>query len=149
MNNKLRGISLIEILFSLAIICVILTIIFNYYTQNKRSLNVTKATTQIQKLVNLSYEWQAAQTQTDFTGISVAALQTAGLLSTIDHFSQIDPWGGDITVAPYQNDPHYVQILLTKIPNDDCINLRNRMVNDAHQQTSSADCAKGDYFIAM
>lgn len=141
-----RGISILEVLFSLAIMCVIFTLIANYYfSQNKRYLAVGKAATQIQQLASLSYEWQTAQTQTDFNGISISALQDAGLLSKTDHFSQQDPWGGAITLAPYNSDSSYVAITLTNIPNDACTNLSSRMLNVAHTQS----CTGGNYYISM
>ena len=78
-----RGLSLIEILLSLAIISVILMMIVNYYsTQNKDQVLVSKAAAQIQQLASVSYEWQTAQSKMDFTGITLTVLQDAGLLST-------------------------------------------------------------------
>ncbi len=140
-----RGLSLLEVIFSLAIISVILAIVANYYlTQNKLYLAVGKAATQIQQLANVSYEWQTAQAQADFQGISMESLQAAGLLSKGDLYSQIDPWGGAITITA-DNDPRYVAITLDKIPKAACANLLGHMQNTAHNQS----CGNGSYYISM
>lgn len=145
-----NGISLLETLLSLVIISVILVIVANYYfSQNQLNLNVSKANTQIHQLASVAYEWQTAQQQNDFTGLSMAALQTAGLLPFDDPYSQINPWGGSISISPYASNPTYLQITLSKIPVDACKNLRNRMANIAYAQTSDADCSNGQYQIAL
>ena len=144
-HKNQQGISLLEVLFSLAIICTILTIVANYYfSQNKRYMEVSKAATQIHQLANVSYEWQTAQAQADFRGISLNALQAAGLLPKSDSYSQVNPWGGAIRVSA-ANDSQYVAITLLKVPSDACANLRSRMANSAHTQY----CAGGIYYISM
>jgi prepilin-type N-terminal cleavage/methylation domain-containing protein len=145
-----RGLSLIEILLSLAIISVILMMIVNYYsTQNKDQLLVSKAAAQIQQLASVSYEWQTAQSKMDFTGISLTVLQDAGLLSATDNYSQKSPWGGGINITAENSNPQYVLITLDKIPRSACANLRERMSQVAHSQSSSNECAQGSYYISL
>ncbi len=130
------GISLLEVLISLGIISVILAIISWYFiSQNKVYMEVGKASTQIQQLANLSYEWQTAQARADFVGISIDALQAAGLLVQNDHYTDMNPWGGSISIAPDTNDPHYVAITLLNVPNRACAGLTNRLLSVAHKQT--------------
>jgi len=145
MRRCQQGLSLIEVIFSLGIMAIIFAVVADYYySQNKRYLEVSKAVTQIQQLASVSYEWQAAQSQTDFNGISLSVLQQAGLLAAIDSYSQIDPWGGTMSLAA-DEDPRYVLITLPKIPADVCSNLYNRMSTLAHHQ----ECSAGNYSIAM
>lgn len=142
--KKCGGLTLIEILFSLAIMAVILMMVATYYfSQNKLYLETSKAATQIQQLANISYEWQAAQSKADFSDISLSALKTAGLLTTSMDV-QINPWGGTIDVTP-SSDPRYVAIVLYRIPNNACTNLRTRMMNTAHTQS----CYDGTYAISL
>ena len=83
-----QGLSLLEIIFSLSVIAVMLTIVFNYfYTQNKNDVTITKAATQIQHLADVSYEWQTSREENSFQGISQNALQEAGLLATNDQYA--------------------------------------------------------------
>lgn len=150
MRNAERGLSLIEILFGLAIMSIIFVMVADYYySQNKRYLEVGKAATQIQQLASISYEWQTTQSQSDFQGISLTVLQNAGLLSKTDTYSQLDPWGGSISIAADQNDPHYVAITLPQIPEYACTNLRSRMANVAHTQSSAGECTQGAYYITL
>lgn len=149
MSNQ-KGISLLEILFSLTVIAVIFAIVANYfYTQNKNYLTVGKAATQIQQLADMSYEWQTAQGQNNFEGISQSALQQAGLLTVNDQYSQINPWGGQIIIAADNNDSRYVLITLSSVPTDACNNLRSRLNSIAHTQSSNADCTGGGYHISL
>lgn len=150
MRNTERGLSILEVLFSLAIMAVIFAMVANYYySQNKRYLEVGKAATQLQQLASVSYEWQTAQAQSDFSGLSLAVLQKAGLLDANDNYSQIDPWGGAITLTADKQDAHYISITLPKIPNYACTNLRSRMANVAHSQSSADECAQGSYQITL
>jgi type II secretory pathway pseudopilin PulG len=149
MKHAQCGITILEILCSLAIMAIIFTTITYYYTQNQRYMAVSKAAAQIQQLANVSYEWQAAQAQADFAGLSMTALQSSGLLNKIDNYTQIDPWGGNMTVAPDPADPRYMRITLSKIPTNACANLRDRMTQTAHNQSSAADCNSGSYYISL
>lgn len=146
MIQSQKGLSVLEVLFSLAIMSVIFAIVINYYyKQNKFYVEVSKAATQIQQLASLSYEWQTAQSQTDFSGISLTTLQNAGLLPEKDKYSQIDPWGGMIDISKDDDDSKYVKITLAKVPKEQCANLMNRMAQTAHRQ----GCADGGYFISI
>lgn len=149
MNSGQRGISLLEVLCSLVITAVILLIVANYfYNQSQRYEQVSRATRQIQELASVSYEWQTAQSQTNFKGLSMNTLKAAGLLPE-DSLVQQDPWGGAITLGPSDKNPNYLGILLPNTPEDACKNLRNRMASVAHEQSSSADCQKGGYYIIL
>ncbi len=94
MNQSSSGLSLLEVIFSLTIIAVILAVVVHYFYDNQLNLQVSKAATQIQQLASVSYEWQTAQSQKDFSGISIDALQAAGLLEKNSDYTGLDPWGG-------------------------------------------------------
>jgi type II secretory pathway pseudopilin PulG len=148
MRNLQRGISLLEILLSLAIAGVLVMMMVNYYNaQAKTQLLISKAAEQIQQLSSISYEWQTAQSQVDFIGISLTALQDAGLIR--DNYLQQNPWGNSISVAPANDNPQYVLINLGKVPQDVCSNLRERMAHLAHSQASTNDCTQGNYYISL
>lgn len=149
MKNPQQGLSLLEILCSLAIIAILATIVANFYaTQNKTLLQVSKAAEQIQQLGNVSYEWQTAQSKLDFNGISISALQDAGLLPT-DNYSQQGPWGGLISLSADSSYPQYILITLENIPPEACSNLRDRLREIAHNQSSASECAQGRYYIVI
>lgn len=144
-----QGISLLEVLCSLVITAIILLIVANYfYSQSQRYQQVSQAVRQIQQLASVSYEWQTVQSQTDFKGISMSALQAAGLLPE-DHLIQQDPWNGTVVIGPSDKEPYYVGIVLPNTPQDACNNLRSRMANVAHEQSTPADCQKGGYYIVL
>jgi prepilin-type N-terminal cleavage/methylation domain-containing protein len=150
MKKSQSGVSLIEILFSIAILSVILVIATTYFgSLNQRSILVTQASEQIQQLASVGYEWKSAQSQTDFNGISLSALQQAGLLDNSDSYSQKSPWGGDISLSADSQDPNYLQISMNKIPKTECANLSNRLSNIAHRQSDNSDCSRGIYFIVL
>ncbi|MBS0350927.1 MAG: hypothetical protein JSR33_07060 [Proteobacteria bacterium] len=113
-------------------------------SQNKLYTNVGKAASQIQHLADISYQWEAAQSEPGFRDISLDALETAGLLSKQDPFAEENPWGGTITVAP-DRDPRFLDITFTQIPNKACANLLQHMKNVAHNQ----QCQTNKYIIVL
>jgi len=150
MLAKQRGLSLLEVLCSLAVIAVIIAIMINYYyTQNQRSLKVTKAATQIQQIASVSYEWQAAQSQSDFSGISLPILQAAGLLSPDYNYTQVSPWGGEISVQPDPANAQYVRISLLLVPEYACTQLQELLKEVAFSQATGHNCKEGNYYISM
>lgn len=149
MNQSSSGLSLLEVIFSLTIIAVILAVVVHYFYDNQLNLQVSKAATQIQQLASVSYEWQTAQSQKDFSGISIDALQAAGLLEKNSDYTGLDPWGGHFVVSADADNPHYVQIALPSIPESACNNLREKMKNLAHAQASDIDCSQNNYFVSL
>lgn len=156
-RSKQRGVSIVEALLVITIGITIIAMSVRFITQNSFTAKVTQASTLIQQLTDASYQWLQAQNQIDFAGsgdeqaISLQKLSDTGLIN----FSCEDnapcrknPWGGELTVTPYDQDQQYVAITLTGVPKTACLNLTNRMQNtDYKAQTSS--CDSGDYFVAL
>lgn len=150
MKKFQSGISLLEILLGLVLICAFLGTVAIYFNSlNQRSILVTQAAQQIQQLASISYEWKSAQSQTDFSGLSLPVLQEAGLLNSADTDAQKSPWGQDFILSADTADPSYLKILINKIPEAACANLIHQLSNIAHRQSYGGDCAKGTYFIVL
>lgn len=148
MKNQ-SGLSLLEVLFSLAVTAVIMVTVINHFlTQNQRYLQVSQVAAQIQQLASVSYEWQTAQQLPDFTELTLQKLLNAGLLIN-SNFNTLSPWGSQITLTPDPKDAHYLQITVPKIPNEACANLSDKMTTIAHAQTSATDCNSGEYQISL
>lgn len=150
MKKSQSGLYLIEILLGIVIISFILGMVLIFFNPlAQRSVLVTKAAQQIQQLASVSYEWRSGQSQTDFSGLSLAVLQNAGLLDSSDNYTQQSPWGSDIELKADTDDPGYLQISMTQIPQAACNNLIDKLSNIAHRQAKNSDCAQNYYFIVL
>lgn len=149
MKRLPHGLSLLEVLCSLVIIAVIFSVVVTYFYDNQRNVQISKTATQIQQLASVSYEWQSAQAQGDFSGLSLEALQKAGLLTKGNDYTELNPWGGSYSLSADTDNPHYLRITIPAVPQAVCNNLREKMQNLAHNQASEADCAKGNYFVTL
>ncbi|MCH9743757.1 MAG: hypothetical protein K0U29_02380 [Gammaproteobacteria bacterium] len=151
MKRKQSGISLLEILLGLVLIATISTMAIRYFTVTTRSMKVSNAIKQIKHLSNISYEWLQQQQQTDFSGssagtrISLQELINTGLLRN-DPSERYDPWGGDITVNAATNDPSYVSITLSKVPQDACRMMVRQLQSVNHLQSTPCGSAYGNTF---
>ncbi len=150
MKKFQSGLSVIEILLGIVIIASILGMVFIFYNPlSQRGILVTQAAQQIQQLASVSYEWKSAQSQNDFNGISLAVLQSAGLLDSSDNYTQKSPWGSNIQLNADTDNPAYVQISMDRIPQEACSNLADKLNQIAHRQSDKSDCDKGFYFIVL
>lgn len=129
--NKIKGISLLEMLLVITIGAAIIMASVRYFQITSRNVRVTQAIQQIQRLTQASYEWLQGQKQDDFSGtnfgtaISMKQLMRAGLIKNTKS-NKKDPWAGDIKIAP-GSDPTRVKITLAGVPQKDCKNLARRL----------------------
>lgn len=141
-NKKNLGISLLECLLAITLIASITMMAVRYYMITLRSMHVSQAIAQVNRLTGASYEWLRLQNQTDFSGedtgeaISIQLLLNAELIHL--NTDTIDPWGGNITITPGLTDTSYVAITLPNIPQKDCLNLTQQLQYINHNQTANS-----------
>ncbi len=149
MKKLSYGLSLLEVLCSLVIMAVIFSLVVTYFFNNQQNVQTSKVATQIQQLASVSYEWQSAQAQGDFSGLSLETLQNAGLFTKGNDYTELNPWGGAYSLSADTDNPHYLRITIPTVPEAACNNLREKMKNLAHAQASEGDCSKNNYFVTL
>lgn len=120
--KKKRGISLLEIMLSLVIISLLLVMATRYYGLVRLQQQTNDAAGEIQAIRAAAERWLVGHT--DYTGISVSALQQLNLLP--QNFAT-NPWGDAVTVTA--SGGNAFKITLKKIPFAACNNLLDRFQN--------------------
>jgi type II secretory pathway pseudopilin PulG len=151
MKKHINGISLLECLLSIAIIASISMMAVRYYIVTTRDTRVSHAISQVKRITNASYEWLSIQRQSDFSNadggqtITIAQLVQDDLLK--DENDTISPWGGQIEVAPGDDDAKYVKITLTEIPQPACRNLTQQLEYINKDKTNPCGNKKSNTFV--
>ena len=118
---KQRGIGLLELMLSLAIISVLLVMATRYYRTTKQNQQVNDAIAQVQAMVAASENWVIGRN--DFTGISLANLIASG---NLPDGSQFNPWHAQNTVRKASN-PNHIIIAMNGLPQSACYNMAEKL----------------------
>ncbi|QLH43968.1 MAG: prepilin-type N-terminal cleavage/methylation domain-containing protein [Coxiellaceae bacterium] len=116
-----KGIGLLELMLSLAIISVIIIMATRYYDMAHLSRRVNDTVSMIQTLRSASERWLVSHP--DYADISVENLQERNLLPS--DFGK-NPFGGDITIESGNDANNQIEITVTKIPVTACKTLLDR-----------------------
>lgn len=146
-NNfiKIAGISLLELMLSLAIIAILLVAASRYYESTRSAQEVNEAMNMLQNTLGAVDSWYS--TFKSFKGtpngdISIAALAEMGLVPKDFNTPNSNPWNGAIEISPVDN--KNIQITLHSVPAADCLNLKEIMLK--HNVTGS--CTNNNYVIS-
>lgn len=117
-----KGIGLLELMLSLAVIAMLLLMATRYFAQARENLKVTEAVKDINTLVQASFRW--AEGNPSFKGIDIPTLTKAGELSKVWDSKQ-NPWGGSYILSDKSNEQ--IQINLGDVPISACNNINDIM----------------------
>lgn len=117
--HNIRGISLMEVMLSLAIIAIILTLATRFFSTANEAENINNASTMIQTARSASQRWMLTNNGS-LKDISVQKLIDHDLLPA--NFAK-NPWAGDVTIAMAPNNSSKVRITFKAIPKTACENL--------------------------
>ena len=97
--GKQRGIGLLELMLSLAIIAVLLVMVTRYYVVAKRSQEVNQMATLVGALEGAVANWKAGQA--NYSGVTWAKLNDLGLLTNADYDGTTvrTPWGTKVSLS--------------------------------------------------
>lgn len=138
-RNKQRGIGLLELMLSLAIIAAIILMATRYFTQASEASKVTQSTEIIATLINASYKW--VEGQPNFSDISIQKLVDDKILPP-DWANKKDPWGKLLTLKPHGNN-NQIRIIMDGAPLSACNSINDIMIN---QGVLAANCMdRGGY----
>jgi competence protein ComGC len=139
--QKQNGNSLLEILLVVAVASILIVLAVRYFTTTSSNLQVVQSVGKIDRVARASYEWLEIERRASFEGDEVVSMQVlvkAGLLRNQD---EINPWGGNIKVAP-GTDVKHVKISFENISTMTCHNLYQRLKAVAYKQDA---CSGGTY----
>lgn len=141
--GKQRGISVLEVMLSLAIIAVILVMATRYYKTAQQSQQVKNALNILGGIVSAEVDYAA--TNSNAYDLNIEDLSTKGYLPPGIGGSGTtpgnDPWGNKILLGPGANGGF--MITFSSVPSNACQELAN-IVNQ-QQAGTAPDCSSGAY----
>lgn len=135
-----RGIGLLELMLSLAIIAILLVMATRYFTQARRGQQIAAAIQQIQGISAAYHSYYLASSGKPASDINF--LITNGYLPTGE---DTNPWGGPNTVSASSVQPSYANVSLSGLPNTECNMLVTAVKNLVPQGGNPANCAGGTF----
>jgi len=108
-----KGFTLVELMAVIGVIGVLMAAVLVGASSAKNTARISSTAQQIQLIYSACQSW-LGNGRTNYTGISITALQNAGYLNPITN-----PYGGTYTVSQNASDSSRVDISTTGIPNSD------------------------------
>ena len=144
--SKIKGIGLLELMLSLAIIAILLVMATRYYSATTRSQRVDDT---IQLLGEVETAVNSALSNGDVTKYSLltdpSLLVTNGYLSqarvTSDKKSIKSPWGDVVAWSAADNTG--VELTFSNVPDQQCKDLGKKFYGDATGSASTGGCVSG------
>ncbi len=147
--SKLRGIGLLELMLSLAIIAILLVMATRYYGSTVKSQRVDD-TIQLVGELETAVNTAISNDGTIYKDITIAKLVTSGYLSkarvTSDNKVK-SPWGGSVTDTAETND---VKFVFAGVPALSCKDLSKKFYGDETtgcDATGTTDVGNFTYII--
>ncbi|EKD75638.1 MAG: hypothetical protein ACD_44C00072G0007 [uncultured bacterium] len=95
-----RGIGLLELMLSLAIIALLLVMATRYFSSARLSQQIAAAVSQVQAIAAASQSYYIGNNNL-MTGVSTAIFASNNTYLVNPASTQHSPWGGNITIAPF------------------------------------------------
>lgn len=126
------GFTLLELMLALAVLTVLLAVLL----PGRGLLDTARAAQVRQELETLRQAADSwlARGRLDYTGVSVSALQSEGLLPP--GRPGTTPWGGSYTVGPNGSDPTQLTVTATGLPAALAVRLRDQLLQAGHPATA-------------
>lgn len=138
-KNRYRfGISLLEIMLSLAIIAVILIMATRYYAITRIAQQTNEASEMIIAIYSAGQSWM--QTNDNFKKVTIYTFTEAGLLPADFALATANPWGGAISIDPLGTDLQKLEVRLDNVPSKDCQNLLAKMIQKSWVDPEHTGC---------
>ncbi|MBP8961227.1 type II secretion system protein, partial [Patescibacteria group bacterium] len=94
-NSRKKGFTLVELMAVIGVIGVLMAVVLVGASSSRKTANISTTAQQIQLIYSACQSW-LGNGRVNYTGITLAKLQSAGYLPTTLN----SPYGGAYTVAP-------------------------------------------------
>ena len=139
------GISLLEVMLSLSIIAIILTMATRYFFVASNNDKINTTVSQIGGLIGAAHSWKGAGT--NFSGLSIAELADAGQLTNFPGFnnSAESPalstmWGGHINISTNAQEGAGLAMITVPLPAHSICHAINRAYPTDNTGNITATC---------
>ncbi|MGB6977089.1 MAG: type 4 pilus major pilin [Gammaproteobacteria bacterium] len=147
-----RGITLLELMFSLVIVLMVLVVAARYYETVRTAHRVNEAVSMVHVIYTASEGW--LQNNLD---LSEASMQNfVNNNSVPNNFvtsNNVNPWGGDIKIAIDKSKPMVINITMSNVPLNDCRNLlqklRQKMTDVIPSVSAGGSCENNAFAVPL
>lgn len=145
---KQRGIGLLELMLSLAIIAILLILATRYYQSTSQSQKVNQAAGDIQALIAAVANVRAGNPNGNVTDTDITAFIPPSWGGSM---SNANPWGGAYTVNSPGTAPYFVTVTVGGMGNTACQALASLMQSNMATPSTynSASVCSGTNFSAV
>lgn len=142
-----KGIGLLELMLTLAIIAVLLLTLTEYYGRTHSEMKINRTVGEIQAIHSASSRWWAMYHSID--SISMPELITRNLLP---QKSNINVWGGTVSVA--KSASHFIVIKFSDVPKTACYRLQRYFAENGSVKASAChvneeEAENGEYQLII
>lgn len=141
--NLQRGISLLELMLSLAVIAMVLVLATRYFMNTRTSQQVNEAAEMITAVYAAGESW--LQTQNSLEKNMIPIFINNGSIPSDFNESNINPWGGDIEAI---GDDEKLTVILNQVPADACQNLAVKIQQKMHPTQVTCHQTSNNVFSA-
>lgn len=131
--NRQRGIGLLELMLSLAIIAILLVMATRYFTSARQGQQVAAAVSMVNAIT------AAASNYTSTQGAGAAPGSIGLIKSYLPQGAETDPWGGKITIDGASATAFIIN--MGSVPSDACTLIGNALANTGATASGGAPCA--------
>lgn len=146
-RTKIKGIGLLELMLSLAIIAILLVMATRYFGLANRSQELNHSARDASFVMASLHNWKGGRS--NYNGISTAVLKAQGLLpEEINKDGRLPTWDGcsssTLTIDPTGSNGEQAQVVFNNISPAICTGLANRMDESSTSLIESSRCEGGD-----
>src|SRR3990167_8148299 len=140
-----RGIGLLELMLSLAIIALLLVMATRYFSSARLSQQIAAAVSQVQAIAAASQSYYIGNNN-NMSGVSAAIFASNNTYLVNPSSTRHSPWGGNIAIAPAANAS--VTITIPQVPDTNtCSRLKAALQGSTAPGTPAISCAAGGNFV--
>lgn len=137
-----RGIGLLELMLSLAIIAILLVMATRYFNSARQGQQIAEAISMVQAIAAASQNYFVANGNT-MAGVGSAI--TASGNNYLPNPPKNNPWGGTVSVTPDSGNSSAVDIKMTGIPDAACPRLLEALQGANAAGATAVSCTGGTF----
>lgn len=117
-KQKNKGIGLLELMLSLAVIGILIVMVTIYYKPASQAGNINQAINMLQAIQSAGQRWLLTNDIYDKDPLS--DFVDRNFLPNSFSSNMTNPWGGKLTIERYKNDPSALSVEMDNLPTEAC-----------------------------
>ncbi len=132
-KQKNKGIGLLELMLSLAVIGILIVMVTIYFKPTSQAANINQAINMLQAIQSAGQRWLL--TNDTYSTDPLSDFVDRNFLPNSFSSNMTNPWGGKLTVDRYKKDPSALSVEMDNLPIEAC----QALVTQAASLTCKSD----------